>query len=177
MKVVHKPIVLDAVQWHPGVAIEGVAEDAATVHYSEWGDLYYISRPHSKANHWLSTFPFAEPTEADRQAANGFFGPSLAQFTPPGRPSYWRKVYAFITTKVKVGRTEPADETSDLFLDYASLEKWPKAVPPRATLITGVSGSRFTLAAGDWVVTYPCGKRAVMTDERLRADYDVPLSA
>jgi hypothetical protein len=176
VKARRKPEEVKAVRWRPGAAVYGcnLKEHTTEIHYSESGDLYYISRPGCQARHWLSTVPVTgEPSDAEKQKAGGFFGPMIAQFSPPdGRPTYWRKVYAFATTKVRSGKVLPIAETGDLFLDAASLERWPKERVARATLDYGTMAACH-LKEGDWIVTTPGGTNSVMTDEEFCAQYDV----
>ena len=170
-----KPEVVDAVQWQPGVTLPGLVERKTEIHYSDGGGLYYISRPGCRCDHWMSVETFAgEPSEADKQQAGGFFGPMIAQFTLKDGRRYWRKVYAFTTTKVRSGNVAPIGEDGDLFLDFASLERWSTPAAPTAVLGKGTTDAA-NVNAGDWVVHYPDGARRVMTDAAFRDVFDLEV--
>ncbi len=169
-----KPEVVEAVRWEPGVAIAELTELQTEIHYSETGTLYYVSRPGCRANRWLSVETIDEPTDADRREAVGAFGPSLVQFATEDGRTYWRKVYAFNVTKVRAGASAPVDPTGDLFLDFASAERWSKVPTPTAVLHRGTSDAQ-VVNRGDWVVRHPCGKSQVLTDARFHSQFDVEV--
>ena len=168
-----KPETVEAVQWQSGVVAADLTESVTEVHYSEDGTWYYISRPGCRASHWLSTGTHdGEPTAEDKQKAAGYFALSLAQFKLKDGRTYWRRVLSFGTFKVRTGRVGPIGEATDLFLDYASVERWPEKPTPTAVIGRGTTNSQM-VHAGDWIVTRADGTREVLADGAFREQYDL----
>ena len=173
-KARRKPEIVEAVRWTPGVEVPDLTELQAEIHHSDDGTLYYVSRPGCRAHNWMSVATVIEPNEADKTAAGGFFGPALAQFKTDDGRTYWRRVFPFVTFKVKSGAVAPADQTGDLFLDFAAMERWPEEATATAVLFRGTSDAQ-VVNCGDWIVTHPCGKRVVMREAQFEAEFDVEV--
>ena len=178
-----KPEIVEAVQWQPGVHIEGLTELATELRYSENQRLYYVSRPGCRSYCWLSVEATdgAPPDDAVR-SAGGLFGSTIAQFTRPDGRKHWRKAYSFAVHSVRRGPVVRLDESaladgepvSEMFRDYGSIERWPENYTQIALFGYGTADSQQVLA-GNWIVTDAARRRTVMSDAEFRAAFDVEV--
>ena len=137
MKFRKKPVVIEAVQWFPGVAVEGVEECVPELIFSKDEKHYYLSAlSELRADAWMPVVLPIDPKEQIR----------ILPF------SFW---------KVKSGRRCPATTGEVLTERYLRYQE-AKALPPSYGLIDTLEGRRLTVSAGDWIITgvkgekYPC---------------------
>ena len=151
-----KPVVVEATQWFPGVAVPGVTEKGTEIHYSDDGRLYYVTRGNDRPTHWLSTEAIDGPVPDDKRQEGNFFSPQWAQFSLGDGRTYHRKALPFSNWKVqdRSGKVEPLSENTDLFKDYASLMEWPAQRTPLAH-VTTIHKERATITSGDWIIAEP----------------------
>lgn len=172
-----KPIDTAATQWHPGVEIPGLSEVVTQVHYSDDRTLYYVTRAGCRPNHWLTVAVEDGPATEEERDSKGFFVPGTVQFTTKDGRTYRRRVYWFNCFKVRSGPgVEPLAEDSDLFLDYASLENWPKDAVPEALVFPDNGKTPIRVRDGDWVVSEG-GRVSVYPPEQFAALYEPTAAA
>jgi hypothetical protein len=178
-----KPETVQAVQWRPGVRVEGLTEIGTEIRYSENQKLYYVSRPGDRSYYWLSVeAKDGAPSEDDIRSTAGLFGPTIAQFTRPDGRKHWRKSFSFATHSVRRGPVVSLDENtlvdgeplSEMFRDYGSLARWPETSTRIALFGYGTAESQ-RVTVGDWIVTDASERRTVMSDAEFRAAFDVEV--
>lgn len=132
MKYRKRPVVVDAVQWHPGVLIEGVKECAPEIVLARNEKLFYLS----------GFYP-------DQRNADAWL--------PAGDE---KESYPFAFYEIKSARRYPA-ALGEKLTERALKEMGRPTLPPTYGLIETLEG-RMTVDDGDWVITgvkgekYPC---------------------
>jgi hypothetical protein len=137
MKYRKKPVVVEAVQWFPGFAIDGVKEIVPEIILSASGKHFYLS----------ASFP-------------GGCGPGPFRMPDAWLPVEDGEILPFTFWDLKVGETRPAsadDPLTKKYLEYAKLTELPQPYG----LVDTLEG-RMIVSPGDWIITgvkgeiYPC---------------------
>ena len=182
-----QPKAVDAVQWFPGVEIEGmtVTPLAPCVVFSLNRQLFYVD-PGSyqrRPDFWLEVAE--QPGDlTPEQQAEGFGKPGYIVYTPKdGGAKSHRKVLHFAWWKVPTERpavTEPMRDHMKLAEHYAGAAGWPE--PPETYKARArvewpdteprAYNNHGAVDEGGWVVRHPDGRVEVLTDETFRARFD-----
>jgi hypothetical protein len=117
--------------------------------------LYYVTRGEDRPTCWLSVEEFPGEVEESKKRPS-FFDVGWVQIRKDDGRVYHRKVLDFAVYEVRSGDIESLDESTDLFKDYASTERWSPEFRPLA-YVTTVSGEKVRIHPGEWVITEPDG--------------------
>lgn len=148
MKVRKRPLEVDAVQWSPGVAVEGLRVFIPEIVRSLKGDHFYLSARDPKGAMATAWLPDAD-------------GGDVLPF------AFW---------SVKSGERYPAvadEPRTKRALHYMRLAE----IPPAYAVLDDAVGSKI-VALGSWIVTFAGGRRSVFTPEEFAAEFEeAPQSA
>lgn len=149
-KYVTRAVEVEAVQWQPGVAHEGLVEHAPEIILSASGTHFYLSARFPKGS---GPGPFHMP---DAWLTVEGYGDSLPF-------AFW---------KVKDGEHRPAgppteDPLTRKYLEYAKVSELPQSY--------AVLDKDVIVSAGDWIVTKD-GERERLTPEEFAARYEPEAS-
>lgn len=156
-----KPIIIEAVQWQPGMDVPGVVLPQLTIHYSRSGEEYYVTGGPSRPTMALSTKQHDGEVPEDQRNPNAFLGPFPVQINHNDGRKWWRHSYPFNCWEIKSGTSKPADPASDEVVDYAVASGWPNLNPSDGAYVQTLEGRMF-VSPGDWIITgvkgekYPC---------------------
>lgn len=168
------PHPVDAIRWVPGVTIPNVEEVPTQIVYSRDRLLYYVAAPGLRSAYWLGTEKTPGPLTPEQQKASGLFDPGWLEITKSPDEVYRRAVYPFGVFAVRSGEREAVRECADpdLWQDYASLMKWPEAVPSNTGLLGLPDGTHERCLPGDWIVTDQDGVQRVVSDAAFHRTYE-----
>lgn len=157
------PVLVDAEQWFPDHLVEDVIVVPTQIIFSVDRAWYYVERGGDLCTHWLSVTQFEEKFET------GPFDGGV-EIKPKGKDPYFRKTKPFQFWKIRSGPKEPISEDSDLFKDYAALEKWAADKPLAGRIET--SEGWLQVVAGDWIVTGEDGDKLVVKPDIFKVRYE-----
>jgi hypothetical protein len=172
-----KPTPVTAVQWRPGLVVEGVKPKEAIIHLSDDHKWYYVTKDNLHTHYWLEVTPRAGALSEAQRNSRGFLEPSWAEFRLKDGTVYHRQALPFQYWKINARHRNQQETTpdSELFIDYAVLHNWDhdRATGPSTTAVIELGEDFDILRDGDWIVTTETGTREVWSDAKFRAAYEI----
>jgi hypothetical protein len=173
MKFTRKESTVDAVQWHPGMKVDGVrSREKVEIIYSADGLYFYVSKGDLRPRQWVSVNPIDGPVPDEKKGGvlNGW---AEIKNQVTGRV-YHREVLPFNFWDVRSGKHDEfayADlppSALDLVLDYAAMSGWPEDQLKMSYYAWVEDGDRnIQVKDGSWIVN-DAGKIRVYDDATFR---------